>query len=77
VVAFDPARSRDAVLDLLALVHSTRPQRVFLEPHREFDGLAAAEVRRCAPEVRLLVEAGAGGVGRDHPLARELDLLEA
>jgi len=76
VVAFDPARSRDAVIDLLALVNAARPQRVFVEPHPEFDGLMAAELRRLAADVRLLVSAQAVEAERTHPLVRELELLE-
>ncbi len=59
LLAFDPRKSRDAVLDLVTLVRRARPDLLVLEPFVEWDAGVAALLRRIAPETFVLVERGA------------------
>jgi len=77
VLAFDPARSRDAVLDLFALLHAARPRQLLLEPHAELDATIADELARLALQVRLVVPIGKTAAARAHPLARFVGVVEA
>jgi glycosyltransferase involved in cell wall biosynthesis/tRNA A-37 threonylcarbamoyl transferase component Bud32 len=54
VIAFDPWRSRDAGIELLALANAARPRRIVLEAHPEFDRTIDAELARLAGDVRRL-----------------------
>ncbi|MBM4015499.1 MAG: glycosyltransferase, partial [Planctomycetes bacterium] len=69
LVAFDPARSRDALLDLVALARRARPRLLLVEPSPDWDSGARAAMRRLAPEVAVLVAAGAtaGALERAFP----------
>ncbi|MSR46064.1 MAG: glycosyltransferase [Planctomycetes bacterium] len=58
VVAFDPASSRDALLDLVTLTRRVRPRLLIVEPFREWDASALAAMRRLAPETWILTEPG-------------------
>ncbi|MBL8841418.1 MAG: glycosyltransferase [Planctomycetes bacterium] len=58
LLAFDPAKSRDAVLDLATLARRTRPRLLIVEPFREWDRGVAELLRRLAPETLVLLEPG-------------------
>src|SRR5262249_60818878 len=60
LVAFDPARSRDAVLDLFALLAATAARRVVVDAGiREFDATVERELARRS--IELVAVAADGG----------------
>jgi hypothetical protein len=73
VIALDPARSRDALLDVVTVARRTRPRLLLVEPFAEWDATAAASFRRIAPECFVLREAGGSGGA----LAHRFPTLEA
>jgi hypothetical protein len=54
VLAFDPSRSRDAMIDLVTLARIVRPRMLAVEHDPEWDSTAHAAFRRLAPEVVVL-----------------------
>jgi len=76
VVALDPARSRDALLDVVTVARRTRPRLLLVEPSAEWDATAAASFRRIAPECFVLREAGGARDGGG-ALARRFPAIEA